>query len=151
MHRLTAAELIARIGDDRREISRRLSGSRLEPFLGVELTLHQLRIVLLVATGTATTGREVAECLHVSASAVSSSVDKLVELGYLSRDASDPDRRVKHLSVTTAGTRIYDQFLGFRDEADEYLAALDPADLAALAQGTAALRRAIHHRMDGVA
>jgi DNA-binding MarR family transcriptional regulator len=143
MHRFTAAQLAEQIVVDHREMATLLALRRLEPILRLELTLHQLRIVLLVASGAATTGREIAEALRVSAPAVSSSVDKLVELGFIERDSSDPDRRVKHLAPSAKSQALVDQFLGLRDTTDEYLARLERDDLEALARGTAALRRAM--------
>lgn len=143
MHSFTPAELAEQIVVDHREMATLLARRRLEPILGLELTLHQLRIVLLVASGAATTGRELAEALHVSPPAVSSSVDKLVELGFIVRDSTDPDRRVKHLAPSEKSQALVDQFLGLRDATDEYLVGLEPDELEALARGTRALRRAM--------
>ena len=145
MHRFTAAQLAEQIVVDHREMATLLARKRLDPILGLELTLHQLRIVLLVASGAATTGREIAEALHVTPPAVSSSVDKLVELGFIVRDNTDPDRRLKPLAPSSKSQAIVDQFLGLRDATDEFLTGLELDDLEALARGTSALRRA----MDG--
>ena len=129
-------------------LTRLLAPSRLEPVLGLELTLQQLRIVLLVATGIAVTGRSLADLLHVSPATMSVSVDKLVELGYLVRDDAPSDRRVKHLSVTGKAAEVYDQFLNKREAPDELVASLSTDDLAALVRGVSALRAAAERRAD---
>ncbi|MFT4214121.1 MAG: MarR family transcriptional regulator [Microbacterium sp.] len=146
MTREATEELIARFASERREITRLLATQRLQPVLGLELTVQQLKIVLLVATDAARTGKELAGILQVTHATVSASVDKLVELGYLARDVMDTDRRVKQLTGTAMTTRLYDQFLDKRDAPDEVLSSLEAADLAALVQGMAALRRAVELR-----
>lgn len=135
--------LIAQLATDQLEIGRTMAGESLEPLLGLELTLHQLKIVLLVANNTATTGRSVATALKVTPPTVSNSVDKLVELGYLERDYSSVDRRIVRLVATASALRLSDQFIGMRNPSRAILGTLSPDDLAALAKGTRALRDAI--------
>ena len=140
------ADLAAQIVADRRALAQALVGGRLGSFLDLDLTLHQLKVVLLVATGIATTGHELAGYLHVTAPTVSASVDKLVTLGYLRRDESGTDRRVKHLTTTGRAAQLYEALVGLRDESDALLTLLTPGDLTALARGTRALREALATR-----
>ncbi|MBE3000648.1 MarR family transcriptional regulator [Nocardiopsis sp. HNM0947] len=142
----TSEQLIAEYTTERRALARMLAGQRMQPFLGLELTLHQLKIVLLVATGSATTGRELARSLQVSAPTVSASVDKLVALGYLAREESGADRRVTRLVATPMAGDIQRQFLAEPDPSTEVLTSLHPDDLDALVRGMTALRRAIEQR-----
>lgn len=142
----TSEQLIAQFADERRALAHLLAGQRLQPFLGLELTLHQLKIVLLVSTGAATTGRELAHSLRVSAPTVSASVDKLVSLGYLAREESGNDRRVTRLVATPMAGDIQRQFLGVPDPSTDLLSALHPDDLDALVRGVGALRRALQER-----
>ncbi|WP_017608923.1 MarR family winged helix-turn-helix transcriptional regulator [Nocardiopsis xinjiangensis] len=146
MTETTSEQLIARYMDERRALARLLVGQRLQPFLGLELTLHQLRIVLLVSIGTATTGREIAHFLRISAPTVSASVEKLVALGYLAREASEEDRRVTRLVATPMAGDIQRQFLGEPDPSTDVLNSLDPDDLHALVRGMSALRCAVEQR-----
>lgn len=143
MPETTSEQFIARYADERRALARLLAGQRLQPFLGLELTLHQLKIVLLVSTGAATTGRELAHSLQISAPTVSASVEKLVALGYLAREESGEDRRVTRLVATPMAGDIQRQFLGEPEPSTDVLASLDPDDLAALVRGMSALRRAV--------
>lgn len=146
MSEATSEQLIARYADERRALARLLAAQRLQPFLGLELTLHQLKIVLLVTMGTATTGREIAHRLQVSAPTVSASVEKLVALGYLAREGCGEDRRVTRLVATPMAGDIQHQFLGESDPSTDVLTSLDPDDLAALVRGMSALRRAVEQR-----
>ncbi|MFT4122352.1 MAG: MarR family transcriptional regulator [Microbacteriaceae bacterium] len=146
MTRETTEELIARFVRERRAITGLLATQRLQPVLGLELTVQQLKIVLLVATGAASTGKELADILRITHATVSAGVDRLVALGYLARDEASADRRVKHLTATPLSTRLHDQFLDGRDGSEELLSSLDPADLAALVRGMTALRRAVEQR-----
>lgn len=142
----TSQQLIAQYSDERRALARLLAGQRLQPFLGLELTLHQLRIVLLVALGAATTGRELALSLQISAPTVSASVEKLVALGYLAREECGEDRRITRLVATPMAGDIQRQFLGETDPSTDVLSSLDAEDLAALVRGMSALRRAVEQR-----
>ncbi|WP_199523654.1 MarR family winged helix-turn-helix transcriptional regulator [Micromonospora craterilacus] len=140
------AELAGQIAADRRALAQALAAGRLAPFLDLDLTLHQLKVVLLVASGTATTGHELAGQLHVTAPTVSATVEKLVTLGYLRRDESGTDRRVKRLTATGRAGQLHEAVAGLRDESVALLAMLSPEDLTALARGTRALREALATR-----
>jgi DNA-binding MarR family transcriptional regulator len=131
---------------DRQAISTLTARHHLGSYLDLDLTLSQLRVVLLVTTGTATTGREIADALRVSAPTVSATVDRLVDLGYLERLHSTTDRRVTRLTVTDRARDLHDRLLVHRDGGVDLLASLDPEDLAALARGTRALRAALEAR-----
>lgn len=121
---------------------------RLEPLLHLDLSLQQLKIVLLVTQGVARTGRDLVQELGVSAPTVSASVDKLVNLGFLSRTPDSTDRRVTPLEVTDRGGRLLDQL--YERDADpipEALESLAEEDLEHLLRGTVALRTALEPRL----
>lgn len=141
----TPSELIEELRADRNAIARHLMESRDHPLLATDLTVQQVRIVMLIASGAATTGRDLAQKLGVKPPTVSASVDRLVELGFIERDATNPDRRVKHLMATQGGLHLHEKLLGVRSATDELLLELDPDDLRALAQGTRAMRRAVQN------
>ena len=139
---MSAEDLIAHVREESRALARAASRRRLGPIIDTDLTIQQLKIVLLVASGEAMTGSALAEALGVTAPTVSNVVDKLVESGYLVRTDGDGDRRVKLLRPTTAGTGLREAVLDQRGASEEVLAELDPADLQALLRGLTAWRRA---------
>ncbi|MBD7957367.1 MarR family transcriptional regulator [Microbacterium sp. Sa4CUA7] len=146
MSGLAPEQLIEVFAQDSRALSHALAAERVQPFLGLDLTLSQLKTLMLVASRAASTGRELAEKLRVSAPTVSTGVERLVELGYLQREESAADRRVKTLGATRKGLDLYDEFIGRNETSADLLASLDPEDLAALVRGMSALRRAADAR-----
>lgn len=141
-------ELITELSAERRRMAELLFRRRLEPLLHLDLSLQQLKIVLLVTQGVARTGRDLVQELGVSAPTVSASVDKLVNLGFLSRTPDSTDRRVTPLEVTDRGGRLLDQL--YERDADpipEALESLAEEDLEHLLRGTVALRTALEPRL----
>jgi DNA-binding MarR family transcriptional regulator len=109
----------------------------------MDLTIPQVRILMLVGSGSALTGGQLAHHLGVKPPTVSAAVDRLVDHGLVARTESDPDRRVKHLELTAEGRTLYDDLVGVRHTSDDIFSELSREDLAALAQGTRALREAL--------
>lgn len=142
------AELLASLAVERRAIAEMLVARRLDLLMNVELTIQQLKVVLLVASGTADSGRALAAHLHVSASTVSGMVDKLVDLGYLDRETEATDRRITHLRPSVAALALRDDVMGVRDAADDILRDLDESSLSALLDGTRAVRAALTARQE---
>lgn len=141
-----ARALLDQLRGDRVAISQLLNAERNHPLLVLDLSIKQLRILLLVASGEAITASDVAARLGVKQPTVSGAIDQLVDHGLVERSASLPDRRSKRLSPTDRGRELHDQLLGVSSAADEFVSELDHADLAALAQGTKAIREAIERR-----
>lgn len=137
------AALIAQISADRRAIATHLVSARMGPLLDVDLTVQQLKTILLVCSGEATTGGALAEHLHVTASTVSTGVDKLIDADYLSRDECADDRRVRTLAPTSRAVALYEAVIGLRDQSDHALALLREDDLQALARGMRAMLTAV--------
>lgn len=140
------AELLAALAVERRAIAETLVARRLDLLINVELTIQQLKVVLLVASGAAGSGRALAAHLHVSASTVSGMVDKLVDLGYLNRETEAKDRRITHLRPSAAALALRDDLMGVREETDDVLRDLDESSLSALLEGTRAVRAALTAR-----
>jgi DNA-binding MarR family transcriptional regulator len=136
-------ELLDALRDERARIGEILLGRQLSLLLDVDLTIQQLKIVLIVVSGMAQTGRDIASRLHVSAPTVSAAVERLVEVGYLHREPDLVDRRVTRLHPTAAAVRLRNDLIGAREVADEVLRELDHESLASLLQGTRALRVAL--------
>lgn len=132
-----------------RRIVRALHG-RSADWRGVELTMAQLKtLVVLVDDGPYAIG-EVAQALGVSLPNASHLVDRLVRLGLARRTEDAVDRRRTLASATPAGDELLRGLReGARDAMRAALRRLEPGDLAALRQGLAALARAIEAE-DGV-
>jgi len=69
----------------------------------LNLTVPQLRLLLVLDGGVTMSANEVADLLRVASSTVTSSVDRLVRRGMISRVEDPEDRRRKRLSLTPEG------------------------------------------------
>ena len=110
---------------------------------GLDLTMSQLKtIMLLVETG-GLTGRELAERLGIGPSAVTALVDRLVLRGYARREEDRADRRVSWARPTTKATELFERLLAtHRERLAEVLATLAPEELRLVAQAIASLELA---------
>ena len=100
----------------------------------LDLTMSQLKtIMLLVETG-GLTGRELAERLGIGPSAVTALVDRLVQRGYVRREEDRADRRVSWARPTTKATELFERLHAtHRERLAEVLATLAPEELALVA------------------
>lgn len=126
--------------EERKRLSDLIASRRLRPFLNLDLTLHQLKIISLICSGEADVASHIAVSLRSSAPAVSVSIEKLVDAGYLSRIPAGDDRRSHRLAPSASAIAVYEDFLGLRDASRDLLTRLDLVDLQSLLQGTRALR-----------
>jgi len=97
------------------------------------LSVTEWRAIAIVGRYPRISATEVAQRSAMDKVAVSRAVKNLLERGLLEREASDSDRRAKHLTLSDHGQDVYDRIV---PEARAYerrlLAALDPKDHAAL-------------------
>jgi DNA-binding MarR family transcriptional regulator len=109
----------------------------------LDLTMSQLRtIVLLVETG-GLTGRDLAERLGIGASAVTALVDRLVQRGYARREEDRADRRVSWARPTEKSTVLFERLHAtHRERLAEVLATLTAEELALVARAIDTLQLA---------
>jgi DNA-binding MarR family transcriptional regulator len=109
----------------------------------LDLTMSQLKtIMLLVETG-GLTGRDLAERLGIGASAVTALVDRLVQRGYARREEDRSDRRVSWARPTEQATELFERLHAtHRERLADVLATLEPNDLALVASAISTLELA---------
>jgi DNA-binding MarR family transcriptional regulator len=109
----------------------------------LDLTMSQLKtIMLLVETG-GLTGRDLAERLGIGASAVTSLVDRLVQRGYARREEDRADRRVSWARPTERATELFERLHAtHRERLAEVLATLSSDELAMVVQAMTTLELA---------
>jgi MarR family transcriptional regulator, transcriptional regulator for hemolysin len=87
---------------------------------------------------------ELADRLAVEGATMVAMIDRLVSAGFVVRELSETDRRIKRVVLTDAGHRLYD---AVKSEATavrkELLAQVDPKDLATAAAVLESLQRVI--------
>ena len=109
----------------------------------LDLTMSQLKtIMLLVETG-GLTGRDLAERLGIGPSAVTALVDRLVQRAYARREEDRADRRVSWARPTPKATELFERLHAtHRERLAEVLATLAPEELARVAEAITTLELA---------
>jgi len=127
--------LLDQLRADSRVVSGFAARRGMDPVMSLPLTIQQLKLLMLVVTAGPVTSHHVAAELGLTAATVSGIVD---------RDHDSSDRRVRPLRATPAGVEIVEGLteLGTWHE-QEVLSRLTLDDLAALARGFGAVRRAV--------
>lgn len=105
-----------------------------------EVTMPQLRVLMLAATQAPLNLLTVAADLGVHPSNATRTCDRLVRAGLLDRRTSERDRRHLAMTLTPAGRRLVDRVLGYRRRhVQRLLDTMSAADRAALVRSLAAL------------
>jgi DNA-binding MarR family transcriptional regulator len=71
-----------------------------------DLTLSQLQYIEAIGSLSNPTISDIARRLNIAKSSVTAGVNKLVALGYISKERSCEDRRVFHIGLQQAGTNL---------------------------------------------
>lgn len=101
-----------------------------------EVTLPQLRMLLIVGEAGRSPSARIAEALALSPSAVSHAADKLQAAGYLARVDDPSNRRIVALEITDAGRTLVDSVLAWRRvELTTVLGRLEPGERGAVVSG----------------
>lgn len=136
---LPTEDLLQQYFDDRLALAKLNFTQRLDQFLDANLTMHELRVVLLVASGAATSKTRLTALLGIPARSVEATTGGLIEHGYIAPVVPGSEM----LAPTDEAMDLFDAVADRRDVTMELLAGMAPEDLAALVQGTHALRRAM--------
>ncbi|WP_296606631.1 MarR family transcriptional regulator [Nocardioides sp.] len=109
-----------------------------------EISVRQLRTMVLLSSRGPLNVSTIAEHLGVNASNASRTCEELVRLGMVARTEHDEDRRHTLLVLTEEGTALVGRLLAARRDIIAGIAArMDPADAAGLADGLAAFSAAV--------
>ncbi len=88
----------------------KLGGFHMPDFLGIDITMQQAKILVVVVTERRVRMSTLVERLGVSLSTISGHVDRLVEGGLLSRQPDPADRRQVVLEPTSAAFALEERF-----------------------------------------
>lgn len=100
------AELIASINDLQKEMTQHLAGDRGIPLLSSDLTMQQFKLLLILSVDDGLSIQQTAERLGVKLGTLTGIADRLVSQGLVSRIEDANDRRVRRMSLTTAGVKL---------------------------------------------
>ncbi|MER7210390.1 MarR family transcriptional regulator [Streptosporangium sp. NPDC000239] len=102
--------LISRIGELQRDLGRFLAQRRApSPLFDTNLTMRQLKVVMLLAYRDSASGQDLAHHLDVGLGTVTGIVDRLVGHGLVTRREDPNDRRVRRVELTSAGRTLVER------------------------------------------
>lgn len=123
-------------------------GEQEPPWLSIDLSMAQLKAVLLLTRENGLTARGLAERLKVGPSAVTPLVDKLVEQGLVRREEDPEDRRVSWIRPTQEAQRLYELLMSANQAMLlEVFSTLSPEELETALQGLQVISSAARRRL----
>lgn len=132
-------ELIEKILEAQQCIGQAMHAAADPTWLQLDLTMGQLKALIVMADNALTVG-QVANMLGIGKPAASILVDRLVQLGFVTRSEDPLDRRRTLVGLTPEGRDLTARLRqGARDRFRGWLEQMDDEALAALVQGMQAL------------
>ncbi len=129
-------ELIKEIIDLQRKVDRARRQYELDVWMGLPLTMAQLKSLFFISNQGGTHSGKLALALGVTPTNVTGIIDRLVKQGLVSRTEDAQDRRVALLQATVKGEELVVKLRERRRSyLSEVLANLNLNELATLAQG----------------
>jgi DNA-binding MarR family transcriptional regulator len=122
--------VISRILDTQRQLRQQFTDDHAHPLLEVNLTMSQLKIMIILARLGGTSGQELARRTGGSLATLTGIIDRLVAQQLVIRREDPRDRRVRRLELTPTGTELVNRVIAFGEEQHQRL--LQRLDLPAL-------------------
>ncbi|GGQ31404.1 MarR family winged helix-turn-helix transcriptional regulator [Streptosporangium pseudovulgare] len=102
-------QLIDRISATQRDLGRLITRQHHSPLFDSNLTMRQLKVVLLLSCQDSASGQDLAHHLGVGLATVTGIVDRLVAHGLVTRREDPHDRRVRRIQLTPRGRALTEQ------------------------------------------
>ncbi|MEO6082206.1 MAG: MarR family transcriptional regulator [Umezawaea sp.] len=126
-------ELVDRVVQAQLRLQRRIASTHTNPLLQVNLTMQQLKVLLMLSMGEARSSQELTRSLGVGPATVTGLVDRLAAQGLVGRREDPQDRRVRLVEPTEAGRALVARLEAAGSEhLRGLLTTLDSEDLLAL-------------------
>jgi DNA-binding MarR family transcriptional regulator len=126
-----------------RAMMHRFKGISAEAWMEIDITLPQLRTLLILAEEGPLVIGQIAQRLGVGLSTGGHLVDRLVQAGLAERTEDSEDRRRTLARLTSQGEELHARLLNRVQHIQTLIQKLDEDDLAALLQGLRALNRVV--------
>ncbi len=109
----------------------------------LDLTMSQFKVLMSIAATGGVSGRDLARKFGVGPSAITATIERLVQRGYVRREEDLRDRRVSWSRPTPAALALFHRVSAGHDEQlTEILITLSPDDLVAVERALTLLRTA---------
>jgi DNA-binding MarR family transcriptional regulator len=109
-------QVIGRILETQQQIRRRLTEVQAHPLLDIQLTMSQLKVMIVLGRLGATSGQNLARRTGFSLATLTGVIDRLAAQNLVSRREDPNDRRVRRLELTPAGTDLIDRLIAAGEE-----------------------------------
>jgi len=144
----TRQESAARVCVSFYELFKALHALQRPSWMDVDLTMGQLRAVILVAETGGLSGRSLGERLGITPSAVTALVDRLVQRGYVRREEDSADRRISWARPTDLALDLFARVhTSHRKQLEDTLDVLTVEQLEAVDTAVGVLRDAAVRRL----
>jgi DNA-binding MarR family transcriptional regulator len=121
----------------------------MQSWLDLDLTMPQLKVLLIVDSEGSATVTGLAAKLGVAPPTITGIVDRLVQRGLIDRHGDLNDRRVVHEVLTGQGREVVQRLLQTqRERFSQVLEYMTEEDIQALSRGLEAVRRASQHMLE---
>lgn len=100
------AQLVDRVVLAQQRLQRLVASTHTNPLLQVNLTMQQLKVLLMLSMGGARSSQELVRGLGVGSATVTGLVDRLVAQGLVGRREDPSDRRVRLVEPTEDGRAL---------------------------------------------
>jgi DNA-binding MarR family transcriptional regulator len=114
-------QLVERIVALQAHIARLVESDRALAWLDVDLTIQQIKAILVLVRAGSLTAGQIGRELHVGFSTVTGLVDRLAEQGLVSRGEDPQDRRATRVVPTEAAFALVERLYAYRREAMQHL------------------------------
>jgi DNA-binding MarR family transcriptional regulator len=101
--------LVERVVEAQRQLQRSIASTHSNPLLQVNLTMQQLKVLIMLSTGGRRSSQELTRGLGVGSATVTGLVDRLVAQGLVARREDPRDRRVRLVEPTSMGRELIAQ------------------------------------------
>lgn len=102
-------KLIKRISETQRDMGRFFAQER-SPLFSSNLTMRQLKVVMVLSFTGSASGQDLAANLGVGLGTVTGIVDRLIGHGLVTRQEDPHDRRVRRIDLTEEGRELVEKF-----------------------------------------
>jgi DNA-binding MarR family transcriptional regulator len=144
------SDLISEVIELDRQAHRLIRRYSFDAWMGLNLTVPQLKSLFFISNQRGTNPRKLAKALGVTPSNVTGIVDRLVEQGLLIRRENPEDRRLLMLQITEKGEAILSDLRERRiSTMHEILTSLSLKELSYLVKGLSALVKAAQAYEEG--
>ncbi|MFI5911541.1 MarR family winged helix-turn-helix transcriptional regulator [Dactylosporangium sp. NPDC051541] len=126
--------LLSRVAAADERMRALLAYDRTNPLFSVNLTMQQLKVLMLLSRHDGIASAELTRRLGVSLATLSGIVDRLVTQGYVMRTEDQHDRRIRRIHLSPAGRAVLNEIaVGGTQAQQRLLSRLDDETLGMLA------------------